>query len=948
MLESSGAALKELLSTSPPHTLQLFGTGGMGKTMHLNALVARMAVPEPARLSCAIVDLDLLQLGNAVRWPWLVLVEIAHQLNQQLYEPLFDGFLAKHGKLRAYLLRPQFLGDAIPGQLSLDLSEADQIAGDVRHQFFDIIETGGVGSALLLVFDTLERVTHLEDVRTTGDPSEFLEQMSALRRRLPQARMVLSGRFDLRDELDDLESRFGEMRHLELQRLGEDASLRYLRRKRKLRAGADVIAAALDSANAAGEGALPFKLALLADAIAQRPDTTAEEIRELREPELIYVIKRVVDHMDDFRLRWMLLFGVIPRLLSRQFAVEVMAPYLEQAVRGDSDVGQALANAGAAVSFKTQPDATVEADQLWTKLTRYAASYSWVEMVAPDVLRFHPDVIGPLRDLVSREPVFKRINADAVAYFERQASADPDDRPRMLREVLFHKASVEGGLPGDWRVEVRRPSIDPAVAAALAEQVIELGTEPDSKIGRDVVAEARVERALATLRLASAPDAPRGGVAWDQAREDVEAAERIQSPRGPRLIAARAALLINDADASAAIELLEPLRSISPPEDRLIIHIRHADALAQQFSPDADKQYRSALRDARKLGVREEDLAVLAWRRATALDRRDDLTAAAAACKEALALAPAGGPVYAALSLLHGQVSLRCGQTSAARDSAAVAVDRGGRLAHDARLLRVAAELATWAPETALELVDDAVLVAAGDDADSAEAGIRLAQARELRGVVRAQLRDIGGAVEDLEAAGFLWDSISSEGARRTHLKIAEIYLRGPADIDRAKLALGRAEKVPGDQGGEDGARADLLRAEWQARAGIGQPEALVDAALVEFATCQAPPGVRARAGLDGLALGLSRPPERWLQEMNARLAEVRPAQPASSCSAISSVARCSTSTTRAACANSGGSLRAPASRPTLSGLRRVTSTCGSCALPKWRGWPAEHAMLGG
>ena len=881
--DGSAEVFEELLSPDGPRTVQLFGTGGMGKTMHLQALVARLAVPEPARLACAVVDLDLVQPGNAIRRPWLILVEIAHQLNQQLPEPIFDRFLVQHGKLRAHLLLPHLLADSVPGQLGLDPDEDARLAEDVRRGFLQTIEEEDVGGRSLLVFDTLESATHVDGRHAAGDARGLFEEIAMLRERLPLARMVLAGRYDLREELGDLPALLDPMRDVALHRLGDDEARRYLRGRRKLRAPAEVLEAAICAAGGAEqEGALPFKLALLADAIAQDPSTTADEIRELEEPGLIYVIKRVVDRIDDVRLRWLLLFGVIPRLLSRRFVEDVMAPYLEEAVQGTSpDVGRSLAGDPALEAFTTDPGAHVDVDELWRKLARYAASYSWVERVAPDVLRFHPDVVGPLRELVSHDPACLRINADAAAYFESQARADPSSRSRLLREALFHRAALPGAdVREDWRTQVDGVETDPDVSVALADEVIALGTAAGALLGPETVAEARVERAVARLRLATAPGASRGGELWDQAREDVEQVQRFQSPAGPRLAVAQAALLTHDGEPARAIEVIEDAVDRRPrAQDRLLLRLRHGDALRMLGSRDADDSYRAAMRDARRLGVRPDDVAVLAWKRATALNDRDDLARAIEVCDEVLAEAPVQGAARAALSLTRGEASLRLGEPSSCRRWAKPALDHGGRLAHDARMLIGRAELAAWNAAAALAIAEDALAAASATGSDAAEAGIRLAEARELRGGVRARMLDHAGALEDLEKAGLLWDSISGEGARRAQTTIARIQMRDLGELDHAMLTLTRAEKVTGGHAGEDIAELRLRGAEWAVRSGSGGAEAMVDSALAELAGRSAAPGRRAHAALDGLATLGERAPQRWLDGLNTWIAEIRPAR---------------------------------------------------------------------
>jgi cellulose synthase operon protein C len=881
-------AFERLLDEDAPNRLQLFGAGGMGKTMHLYELIARRAVPEPRRLACALIDFDLTQLGNVLREPWLVLLEIAHQLNQQLDEPVFDDFLRQYGRERARLLLPQFAVEAsVAGQLGADSEdERDRLRDAVRGEFFAVLTPPTVACRVMIVFDTLEVITHIGGANAPGANDAFVEELAALSQRLPQARIVMSGRYDLRDEIAGFEQRLGPVEHLPLHRLDADEARRYLRASRKLEVGEDVIDAAIAASGVEDTGAQPLMLAMIADVIAQDPAISADVVRQLDEPRLYYLMQRVVLRIPDARVRWLLRYGVVPRLLSRRFVGDIVAPFLQAAIRGgmpDDDPARDRKPAGSAITDAFPVDATadIDANDLWKQLRRYATVYSWVELIEPDVLRFHEEVIAPMRALLRKQPVFVKLNQAASDYFERRAAEDPGDRARLLQEAFYHRLVLDvDGAIADWQRRTRDVATDPEAAAALADEVLDLAAREPDLLSREVVAQARVERAVANLRRATAPGAARGSRLWDLARGDVE-----QASCGPaaandaRLAACRAALLVRDGAPQQALDVVAAqLARDLRPEDELIMHVRRGDALALTGARDADTDYLAAIALGRRTGLRDVDVATLHWKRATALDARDDLDAARDACEQGLAIAPDGTAAQAALLVLRGTLDLRVGTPSASAASTEIPLRREDRLRYEANLLLASAELARWDPDRALRIATAALEEARSRRTETAEAGIQLAETREIRARARAALGDVHRAQEDFEAAALVWDSIASDGARRCFTEIAKLQMRRVGDLQDADAALARAETVTAERAVRDLGAVRLRRAEYRARGGIDDPEALVVDVIEELAEVNAPPGMRARAALEGLCLPGRGPAPGFLVALNRALEEIQPA----------------------------------------------------------------------
>jgi len=879
-------AFERLLDVDAPNRLQLFAAGGMGKTMHLYELIARRAVPEPRRLACALIDFDLTQLSNVLREPWLVLLEIAYQLNQQLDEPVFDDFLKQYGRERARLLLPQFAIEAsVPGQLGDDSEdERERLRDAVRGEFFAVLAPPAVACRVMIVFDTLEVITHVGGANASGANGAFVEELTALSQQLPEARIVMSGRYDLRDEIAGFEQRLGPAEHLPLHRLDADEARCYLRASRKLEVGEDVIDAAIAASDVEDEGAQPLMLAMIADVIAQDPAISADVVRELDEPSLYYLMQRIVMRILDFRVRWLLRYGIVPRLLSRRFVGDVVVPFLQEAIRGgtpDDDPAQDRKPAGSAVADAFPVDATadIDADDLWKQLRRYATMYSWVEPVEPDVLRFHEEVVTPMRALLREQPVFAKLNRAASDYFERRAEEDPRDRARFLQEAFYHRLVLDvDSAIADWRRRTRDMATDPEGAAALADEVLDLAAREPDLLSREVVAQARVERAVANLRRATAPGAPRGSRLWDLARGDVEQASCVPAADGARLAACRAALLVHDGAPQQALDVVAAqLARDLRPEDELIMHVRRGDALALTSAREADADYLAAIELGRRTGLRDVDIATLHWKRATALEGRDDLDAARGACEQGLAIAPDGTAAQAALLVLRGTLDLRVGTPTASAASAEIPLRREDRLRHEANLLLASAELARWDPDRAL-LIATAVAEAGSQRTETAEAGIQLAETREIRARVRAMLGDKHSAQEDFEAAALVWDSIASDGARRCFAEIAKLQMRRGGDLQLAAAALARAETVTAERAVMDLGAVRLRAAEFLARGGIDDPEALVTDVIKELDEAKAPPGMRALAALEGLCLPGREPTAAFLVALNRALEEIQPA----------------------------------------------------------------------
>src|SRR3984957_5333114 len=80
---AGGGAFEARVRGDQGRLLELQGSGGYGKTMHVRWLIARRCVPAQARIPCARLDFDPGEPLAATREPYPVLLAMADQLDRQ-------------------------------------------------------------------------------------------------------------------------------------------------------------------------------------------------------------------------------------------------------------------------------------------------------------------------------------------------------------------------------------------------------------------------------------------------------------------------------------------------------------------------------------------------------------------------------------------------------------------------------------------------------------------------------------------------------------------------------------------------------------------------------------------------------------------------------------------------------------------------------------------------
>ncbi len=430
--------------------LQLHAGGGAGKTMFIRWAFARRCVFEQ-EIPCARVDFDDRRKLELAKNPGQLAVELARQWSRQiagapqLYNPV--------GTPSEFPLRPlgYNLASALPTR-----------------------------KPAVLVLDTLEEllIAHRQTLVS------MLRQVEKLHENCPQLVVILAGRYDLRERLKESYGETGKAAiDLPVQPFEPTEAREYLVKIRELPEDDARIPAIIKRA----EGN-PLKLSLYVEILEHEPGITAETIEKERRVDLAFLIRRVVNHISDLKLRWILRYGVIPSSLTLEFLTNVLAEPLRQEIwnqsrdnisKGLPDSLNALEPFGRIADRSKSPEGRpedVDFKALWDVLKRYASTASWVREEG-DALIFSPDVLTPMRGLLleQEKEVFIPLHQRALDYYRNKADdaeRQGKDSLAFQRQVVFHDFQRRGeDAAGDWRGTLASKQ-SPAWRKGLAEEVV--------------------------------------------------------------------------------------------------------------------------------------------------------------------------------------------------------------------------------------------------------------------------------------------------------------------------------------------------------------------------------------------------------------------------------------------------------------------------------------------
>ncbi|WP_430790206.1 hypothetical protein [Actinoplanes sp. G11-F43] len=520
-----------LLADGDPWMLHLHGPGGRGKTMFVKNLLGRDC---PARgIPVARIDFDhVTRLGVATTEPWRLLLSIAGQLDPQLPGTPFQYLLAKYRTVES-VTAPEALPRAVAavggGTDQLDVDAADEVPEKFRGHLARAAGTGLVVIAL----DTVENVLHAD----SASLGSVLAALSDVRSEVPGLRLLITGRYDItgsrpvtggsRERAPGVGPRWlgvgrkrqmggttvvvgREMATLEMPGFTVGEARRYLSEQGGVR-DPEIIEAIVRRVHDN-----PMKLALLAEYVTGRPDVTAETIASFQRVDLFYLVDRVVDRIADGPVQWLLRWGALLPILSREAVEQVIWPALTAFAAGgrgyDDTSRDPLPPPPADVSRwpEPRPDQVTgpgALDRAWETLLDYTAHSSWVSRAdtLPDAVVFHPDVRRPLRRLLHEagHPAYDDIHHRSYRYWSYVASSSRGTtRSAALRAVLFHAYQPWRGADHDgdrlFGELLDRAADSRDARIAMAGEIVDLAGD------RDVRGPSRTVRSRAHLELAEA------------------------------------------------------------------------------------------------------------------------------------------------------------------------------------------------------------------------------------------------------------------------------------------------------------------------------------------------------------------------------------------------------------------------------------------------------------
>lgn len=802
------APLERLLGAEGPRVLRVHGGLGRGTSTLVRWFLARCCVPR--RVPCALVDLDAVEPVNAARYPWLLLLEIAGQLDGQLPGTPFGPLLRQYGSYRAVLSR-QDSDAARSGATALGGPTGELDGRDVEATFIDALNDAAATHPcpVVIALDTFEQVV----ARLPSDVGTLGTLLRALLDGAPSVRLLVADRLAAGDPGVAALLPPGAV-ELAVPAFSAVQGAEYLRTTRGI-TRPEIIAAVLERADG-----LPWKLAVWGDLVAASPDLTPAELAEV-EPEVAWAVDRIVERIDDPAVRWLVRYGALPRRLSRAFAEQVVMGRFRDGVARTAAAGEPL---------------DVAFDDVWQGLLRFAATTSWMWLAPGDehTVVFHPELREPMRTLVD-ERVEPLLHGFAVRHYRDLADREPQAWAAWTVEALYHQFLMHGVVAGPmWRGAVQEARAHHVAESVLvvAEEILRSdyldadGAPLELSSGTPIVeprllAAAHAESAWALARIALRLRLPGGDATWSRIEASLDTAATLPVDRlsAPRRRLAQAALAVAREQHATAVGDLAVALVADPEEsvDRCIALVLLADALRGQGGNDTSLE---ALQQARlvadRLGVPEVAgrIAVSLAERMAELGRLDEAERGlrgSIAAQPGLAQDP---DVRRALAL----TALGLGRTAAAltwcREPGLTIV------AAEAQLLR---DDPGAALDTCTQLLAGHVV------------GRQRAPVLALRGRALAALLDLERAAADLLGARELFFAAGDlEEASLCTALLADLALHDLGSLREAAHHLDEADGLTLRRSSAARSRCRLLRAQLEVRRGNPATAARAARAVLE------------------------------------------------------------------------------------------------------------------
>lgn len=520
--ENAAKEFEEFLKDSNQWVFHVHGGGGVGKTVFLRWLIARRCIPEHdgVRIPVARIDIDAFDRRGLGDYPLLIFLPLMKQLTQQLAGNPFESHLHSLSDFETMLARPNIReSEGFRTDLKAQL-QRHQLLADLPSLFANAIAGGDV----LLVMDTLEDMMLHQRTQLLN----ILNLLGAVRRNCAGFRMVLSGRYDLTDQILSAEflapqnttGKEAQAKHLRCVRnvlisnFTREESANYLRGLRKIEKPGVIEAITIKTKGH------PLDLTLLADIFIADPSLTERQIRRLP-PQYARLIERIIDRIpnEQSTLRWLLRYAVVPRRLDWEYVSHVINQPVKREGRGKSvrdnprNYGDAAAQLRYGREERWKPLDRIELKKAWEQLLSYAAQTSWVTE-EHGVVRLQPEVVEPMRELLRLNLIYRDLQLRSQRYFERVARARPAEWGIWTAEAIYHRFQRnEAGEGLYWTKKLRAArrkgfaEIEQIAGVVFGSEFLDEKRRPRVDVSRRDIARASYDLAYATvirlLRLSS-------------------------------------------------------------------------------------------------------------------------------------------------------------------------------------------------------------------------------------------------------------------------------------------------------------------------------------------------------------------------------------------------------------------------------------------------------------
>jgi hypothetical protein len=780
-----------LLSSAGPRAWQLHAPGGTGKTIQLQWLVARHCVTADVDIPCARIDFDVVDPVNVARYPWLLLLEVADQLDRRWPRRVFER-LDRYSSYRGLARRTtsEVTREAAQSLVGQDREVLEQAVTEI---FIRRLNRAAGERPVLLIVDTLEEVM----LGGASDPGGLTRLLARMLRECPALRLVLAGRYDLRDKAPEAMAELGKVESFELADFAPDQVRAYLADIR------GITDPALHDAVLARTGGQPFVVALFADFIEDHPEVTSGELLKYREPLVQLLIERVIQRIADPNVQWLVRYGVVPRRLRFEDVKTVIWPMLARGRSGPSDWddpradGHDLGDRDDVFPFGPPPQDDAALAEVWRRLLAYAARPSWVRPADDkQSVVFHPNVRAPMQELISRHPAFRDLHEAFQRRFEQLAGEDPANRVGYLREAIYHRIQLGGpGATDYWRDQVIKcrdgsalHDMEELAGELLRADYTEDGlprarSDGEPLLSYEALVEAHVFLAYAAAERARAVQAGSSDPLWSAVQRSLSRADMVRShapepPAVPDLeVALRAALLVAESKPAEAVAMAEAALPEASDNTRVDLLRVAGDAYAAMGDP-ALPAYRAAL-----------DLADAQGR----VDQRDAITRSLASQSETQGrldravewVSRTAAGARRAFRVWRARLLIECYQPAAAlRSLEDVRLSDPQHLVEVALLRAQAYRLLGRAGHALRELQ---AAVGTAEEIPAPERYAQVAQIHMLRGVVLGELLAVNEAEDSFLLAASLWGEIGfSDGHPECSYLYRRFLIRDVGDLTAA------------------------------------------------------------------------------------------------------------------------------------------------------------------